>query len=61
MDFVENIGVGKERAEAGFCAKQDCPSAIFDAWIVRGIGITEDTSAQGDELTRARFGFCCHE
>jgi len=60
MDFVENIRVSKKRAEAGFRAEQNCPSAIFDARIVRGVCIAEDSSTQGDELTRARFGFRSH-
>ena len=54
MDFVENIRIGKESAEAGFGAEQDRPSAVFGAWEIGGVGIAEDTSAEGDELARGR-------
>lgn len=57
MDFVENIRVSEERAEAGFCAEQDRPSAVFNAREVGRIRIAEDTSAEGDELFRAMFDF----
>ena len=60
MDFVENIRVSEERAEAGFCAEQDRPSTIFGAREVSGIRFAEDTSAQGDELFGAGFDFFCH-
>jgi len=60
MDFVENIRIGKERTKAGLCAEQDRPSAVFGAWEVGGIGITEDTSAEGDELFGTGFGLYCH-
>ena len=53
MDFVEEIWVGEERAEAGFGAEQDRPPAIFGARIVLRIGIAENTPTEGDEL----FGF----
>ena len=60
MNFVENIRVGKEGAKTGFGTEQDRSSVIFGAWEVGGIGITEDTSTQGDELVRVRFSFYCH-
>jgi len=60
MDFVENIGVSKEGTEAGFGAEQDRPSAVFGAGIVSGVCVTEDSSAQGDELAEARFRLRCH-
>jgi len=53
VDFVENIRIGEERAEAGFGAKQDRPSMIFGAWEVGGICVAEDSSAQCDELVMA--------
>ena len=56
MGFVENIEVGLERAEAGIGAKENRPAAIFDAGIVCWVGITEDSSAEGDELARTGFG-----
>ena len=55
MNFVENIGVGKERAEAGFSAEIDCPSAVLDAREVGRVCVTEDASAQGDELAGTIF------
>ena len=60
MDFVENIRVCKERAEAGLCAEQDRPFAIFSAREVSGVRIAEDTSAEGDELFGVYFIFCFH-
>ena len=60
MDFVEDIRVGKERAQTGIGAKQDGPSAIFSTWIIRRICIAEDTSTQGDELERIGFLFTVH-
>ena len=57
MDFVENIGVGKEGTKTGIRAEQDGPSAKLDARIVSGVYVAEDWSTQGDELTRA---FRCH-
>jgi len=50
MNFVEHIRVRQERAEAGFGAEQNRPATVFDAWIVRWIGVTKDTSAKGDEV-----------
>jgi hypothetical protein len=49
MDFVENIRVSHERAEAGFGAEQDWPSAIFGAGKIRRIGVAEDPSAKRDK------------
>ena len=49
MDFVENVGVGEERAETGICAEIDGPATIFDAWEVCRIGVTEDAPAECDE------------
>jgi len=60
MDFVENIGVGKEGAKTGVRAKQDGPSAILDAWIVGRIRIAEDSSTQGDELSWSGLPFTMH-
>lgn len=50
MDFVEHVRVGEKSAEAGVGTKEDRPSAIFGAWIVLRIGITEDPPTEGDEL-----------
>jgi len=52
MDFVENIWVGHKRSEAGFSTEQNRSSTIFCSRIVRGVGVTKDASAQGDELPR---------
>ena len=49
MDFVENVGVGEERAETGICAEIDGPATIFDAREVCRIGVTEDAPAECDE------------
>ena len=60
MDFVEHIRVGQERAEAGVGAEQDRPAAVFSAWVIRGIGVAEYSSAEGNELFRAMYNFQCH-
>ena len=45
MDFVENIRVVEERAEAGFGAEIDRPAAVFDSRKVCRIGVSEDAPA----------------
>ena len=60
MNFVENIRVGKEGAKTGFGTEQDRSSVIFGAWEVGGIGITEDTSTQGDELLTISLPYQIH-
>jgi len=52
MGFVKNIRVSKERAQAGFGTEQDRPPAVLGARKVGRVGVAEDASAQGDELTR---------
>ena len=54
MGFVENLRVSKERAQAGLCAEEDRPSAVFGAGIVSRVHVAEDASTKGDELL-ARF------
>jgi hypothetical protein len=49
MDFVEEVWVSKERAEAGFGTKIDRPAAILGTREISGIGIAKDPSAKGDE------------
>lgn len=49
MDFIEDVRISKERAEAGFGAEIDCPASMFGAGIVSGIGIAEDPPTEGDE------------
>lgn len=49
MDFVEDLRVGEECTESGFFAEIDPPATIFGAWIVSGIGIAEDSSAESDK------------
>ena len=61
MDFIENIRVSKERAEAGFGAEQDRPATIFGVWKICRIRITEDTSAEGDEFFRTGVFFVKHQ
>lgn len=50
MDFIEQIRVGEERAQARFGAEQNGPPAIFGAWIIGRIRIAEDSSTQSDKL-----------
>src|SRR5215208_1597751 len=49
MNFVEDIGVGEERAETGYGAEQNRPPAVLGAGIILRIGITEDPPAEGDK------------
>jgi len=55
MDFVENIRVGQERAEAGLGAEVDRPAAIFSTRKILRVGIAEDPSAERDEPLRTGF------
>jgi hypothetical protein len=50
MDFVKQIRVSPEGAETGFRAEVDYPTFVFEARKVGGIGIPENTPAEGDEL-----------
>ena len=61
MGFIEQIGVGKERAETGFSAEVDHPAAIFDPWKILWICVAEYPPAERDESLRAGFLFsrCC--
>lgn len=52
MDFIENVWVSEERAEAGFGAEIDRPAAILDARKIGWICIAEFSAAQGDEARR---------
>ena len=46
MDFIEQIWIGQERAEAGLRAKIDYPVAIPGARKISGVSILEDPSAE---------------
>jgi hypothetical protein len=52
VNFVENIGVREERAEAGFGAEQDRPVAIFGVGKIAGICVAKDPPAKSDESPR---------
>jgi hypothetical protein len=41
MDFIEEIGVGQERAEAGFGAEVDRPASILNARKIGRVRIAE--------------------
>jgi len=49
MNFIEDLRVGEERLEAGFSAEIDRPAAIVKARKIRGIGVAQDPSAEGDK------------
>ena len=55
MDFIENIRVSQERAEAGLGAKVDRAPAIFGAWKILRVGVAENPPAECDEPLRAGF------
>ena len=50
MDFVKQVWVGQEGAEAGLRAEIDCPPLVFNPWKVGRIGIAKDAPAKGDKL-----------
>ena len=50
MDFVEQVRIGSERAQAGIRAEKNCPPAVLGAWIIGWIGIAKNPATQGDEL-----------
>jgi hypothetical protein len=56
MDFIEEIGIGEERAETGFGAKVNGPAAMLNTGEIRGIGVAKSPPAQGDK-TREDFLF----
>ena len=61
MNFIEDIRLGQEGAQAGIGTEQYRPAAVCGARIILRIGVTEDPSAQGNELLvflvlRNRFG-----
>ena len=49
VDFIEQIRVGQERAQAGLSAEIDNPAAGLGVWKICRIGIAEDPSAEGDK------------
>ena len=61
MNFVEDIQVSEEGAEAGFRAEIDRFAAIFEAWEIRRIGIAEFPTAEGDKAWEILlFRVCIH-
>lgn len=50
MDFIEDIRVGQECAQAGLRAEIDRPAAILDAREIGGIRVAEFSPAQADKL-----------
>ena len=49
MDFIKNIRVGQEGAEAGFGAEIDGPAAILGAWKIGRVRVAEFSPTQSDE------------
>jgi len=49
MDFIKNIWVGQEGAEAGFGAEIDGPAAILGAWKIGGVRVAEFSPTQSNE------------
>jgi len=50
MNFVEYIWIGQKCTETGFGAEINYPSAIFGMGKVSRVGVTENPSAEGNEL-----------
>ena len=60
MRGVKSFGIGLKRIAAGFCAKVNCPPAIFRTRKILRIGVVKDSSAKCHEVRRANlneFGF----
>ena len=49
MDFIEDVGIGKECAKAGLCAEIDRPAAVLDARKIGRVGVAEDPAAKRHE------------
>jgi hypothetical protein len=49
MDLIEDIRISQERAEAGFRAEIDRPTAILDAWEIGRISVAEFSTTEGDK------------
>ena len=52
MDFIEDVRVSEERAEAGFGAEIDRPAAIFKAREIGRIRVAKFSTTKGDEARR---------
>jgi hypothetical protein len=50
MNFIEQVGVGQERAETGVRTEKDCPPSIGGARVILWIGIAKDSPTEGDKL-----------
>ncbi len=50
MDFIEDIRVSDKRAEAGFGAEVNRPTAILDARKIGRISVAEFSPAEADEV-----------
>ena len=68
MDFIENVWVRDERAEAGLSAKVDPPAAVFGTREIDRIRVAKDAPAEGDEwkmfflfLRKCLHQFCAGE
>lgn len=49
MDFVENVRVCQERAEARLGAEMNRPAAVLGAREIGRVGVAEDPTAEGDK------------
>ena len=49
MDFIEDVGIGKECAETGLCAEIDRPAAVLGARKIGRVGVAEDPATERDE------------
>lgn len=52
MDFIEDIRVSQEGAEAGFRAEIDRAAAIFDTREIGRVRVAEFSSTEGNEMQR---------
>ena len=49
MNFIEEIGVGQERAETRLSAQIDRPSSMLDTGIVSRIYVSKDAPTECDK------------
>lgn len=49
MDFVENVRVCQERAEARLGAEMDRPAAVLGAREIGRVSVAKDPTAEGDK------------
>jgi hypothetical protein len=55
VDFVEYVWVSEKGSQAGISTKQNSPATVFGFGIIGGIGVTENSAAEGYKLPCTRL------